>query len=303
MTENGNEVLAFPYPDGCTAQLCEEAAERIRDLTYVGLRVALETRIEIGRELLRVERLLPQGQFGPWLEHAFPLWNYESLRRCRVLAQRVDVHYVDSPQVLENLHKFEHITAAEEWITLPEEAQARVVEAGAFTRAAFQAVVWRIDAEDCLANEQMEHGHRYGVVKHDIDEILHDESAPGPLREAARELYEQHRETFARLADREPAEVDVETGVEWREPDGARPSAQLVEADEGLWLCRWDGERFQPVAPVSSHVLMWPGPEVLAAFPKTNGNAGTSAWQRAFRDAGCQRVGASTLAKVYGEVL
>jgi len=97
----------------------------------------------------------------------------------------------------------------------------------------------------------------------------------------------------------------VETGIDWKESDNDRPSAQLMETDGGYWLCRKVGDEFVPVAPVASYVLMWNGagePEVLAAFPRTNNGPASASWQRAGVDALCRRLNASTLER-FGSVL
>ena len=307
MTEETVEVAnAFPYPDGATAAWCEDRAVWVEREKFTLVRVNIEGMIKMGRWLNEVRVMLP-GQYEAWVEWRLP-WARETARKWRCLAQRVDGLSSDKgPKFWALLGQFRSTTAALEFVQLEEPVQQAVVEAGAWSWTEFDAVCWRERMRERLEDEALDHDHRYGDVLHAIDEVRHDESTSEPLREAAQELYEEHEETFVRLADREPAELAVETGIgRRREPEGDRPGAQLVETDGGYWLCRKVCGEFVAVAPVASYVLMWNGagePSVLAAFPRTTDGPASASWQRAGMDAFCEKLNATTLAERYGGVV
>lgn len=290
-------VLEQFYPDTGTQVFCENAAARIDEVNSMRVRFSVRCRLEVGHLLNEVAARLPHGQYGPWLRWRLN-WSEESTRRWRAMAHRVE----QNPQILESLHKFRSVTAAEEYACLPEHVQEQVVEAEAWTWSEYRAVCWRAKMLEHLADEGLDRERRYGDVLHAIEEARADPA----LTEAAEGLYLENREPFALLADRDPVEMDVEVRIAPRaaDPGGDPPRAQLVERDEGLWLCRMEGDgEFRPVAPIRAHVVLWPGPTVLAAFPRTENGPAAESWQDAGVDAVVARLGASTLGSVYGDVL
>ena len=285
------ELTVYQYPDQAVGDRCEQLAQDAEQIHAMHVHFTIKCRLEIGRLLNEARELLGYGEFGKWLRWRFPDWSEEATRRWRVMAERVD----RNPKLLEILNLFQSTAAAEEYAALPEPTQALVLEEEAFTWSKFHAVRWDAAMRERLADGELDHDRRCGDVLHAIEEAAHDPA----LREVAEVLYNENRDTFARLADREPAEVDVETGIKpKREPLGDAPSASLVEGDEGLWLCRYDGEKFVPIAPVGRHLLMWNGherPSILAAFPKTGDGPVADSWQGAVIDSACRRVNASTV--------
>jgi hypothetical protein len=287
----------FPYPNPIVGSFCEQAARRIEAANLARVRMSVAARLEIGQQLNEVERVLPHGQFEAWLRWRFPGWSLEAVRRWRVMAQRAG--YCQNPKFLDSLHKFQSTTAAEQFFSLEEHVQALVVEKEAWTWSAFRAVVWRAGMDAHLADEGLPFAARHGDVLHAIEEARDDPA----LADEARALYEENRETFARLSDREPSEVDAEVGVE---PSPPPPSpgvrGQLFE-EERYWLCERQGDEFVPVAPVRQYVLLWPDAEVAVAFPKVDGGAGNRAFQLGFMDAGCKALSVATIKMLYGEAV
>ena len=293
-----SKLAIYQYPDDATGDRCEQLAQECEAIREMQTRFDIKCRIEYGTRLNEVKALLPHGEFGPWLAWRLPDWSDEAIRRWRVMAKRAE----QNPILLENLQRFRSVQAAEQFACLPEPDQALVVQAEAFTWSAFRRVTWDASMRERLADNELDHDRRHGDVLHAIEEALDDPA----LHDVAETLYNENRDTFARLADREPAEVDVEIGVKTRqEPTGDAPSASLVEGDEGLWLCRYDGEKFVPIAPVGRHLLMWNGskqPAILAAFPDTLDGPVSKSWQGAVIDSACRRVNASTVER-FREVL
>jgi len=294
-----NEIATFQYPDNTIAEQCEQIATAVEVINAGRVLHDVKCRLEMGRLLNQAKVLLEHGQFGPWLRWRLPDWSAEAIRGWRVMAERAD----QNPTLWENVKLFHSVKAAEEYVLLPEATQERVIEEQAFTWSKFKAVQWDAAMRDRLEDDKLDRDTCFGDVLFAIEEAKDDPA----LNEVATALYQEHRDMFARLADREPTEVDVEVGIKTtREPTGDAPRAQMIEGDSGYWLCKWDGEKFNPVAAVSAHLLMWNGkaePSLLAAFPKTNDGPASVSWQSAVMDAACRRVNASTLASTYGEVL
>ena len=194
--------------------------------------------------------------------------------------------------------------AALDFPALPEHVQKKVVGAEAWTHNKFKAVLWDCAMREMLEDKDLGYGHRHGIVLNAIEDVKAD---PTPeLEEVALTLYEENRDEFARLSDRAPAEVDVEVGIEWKEPkDDGRVSAQFVQDGGAYWLCRNDGGNMVAVARVRSHILLWQGREsvLLAAFPETNDGPTAASWQRAGAEAMRKRLNATSLSTLYGEVL
>jgi len=299
MMENPPAQVQFQYPSESVRCECEEAYERLLEIEQVGVQFTIMCRLEQGRTLNRVKAALPHGQFGPWVAWKFPDWSESSVRRWRTMAERVD----KNPELAGQLKSFMSTAAAEEFPSLPDPVRDRVIDEKAWTWSKYQAVVWDCAMRERLEDPDLDFDRRHGDVLHAIEDALRDPEAPAPLRDAAQELYEENRETFARLEGEDPAVVDVEVGIQWKEPDGTHPSTQLMEGENGYWLCMWDGEQMVPVAPVQSHVLMWNGsnnPVVLAAFPRTGDGPVAMSLQRAGVNAFADRLNATTLAAVYG---
>ena len=292
-----NELTTFQYPSETVGEQCERLAYEVQEINDVRVRFNVQCRIEIGKRLNQAKDLLGHGQFGKWLEWRLPEWSEESVRRWRVMAYQAE----RNPKLLETLELFHSTAAAEEYVCLPEGHQQKIVECEAFTWNEFKAVRWEAAMRERLTDDELPHDRRHGDVLHAIEEAVDDPA----LKDVAESLYQENRETFARLADREPAEVDVEIGVTKPQPQGAAPTASLIEGDEGYWLCRYDGKEFKPVAPVSSHLLMWNGDKtvVLAAFPQTNDGPAAVSWQSSVVDAACRRVHAATLPSRFREVI
>jgi len=213
-----------------------------------------------------------------------------------------------NPILLEMLEPFQSTQAAEQFVSLPEHVQAVVVQRKAYTWNAYKAACWDAAMRERLTDAGLPFERRHGDVLHAIE----DARADPALAEVAESLYRENRDTFARLADRDAAELDVEAKAPRPEPPtGDAPGAQLVEQDDSpLWICRRmvvDGEeQFWPVVKVTAHLLMWNGgadPSILAAFPEAKDGPAAASWREAAMDAACRRVNASTMASVYGEVL
>ena len=305
-----NAVSTFAYPSESLGHFCEEKAQRVTDIRHGLVRVNVRLMWEMGRCLNEVKAHLPHGSYQNWEAWRFPDWSYGTMRRWRILAERLDKLDCDGQDaLLAVLERFLSSDAALEYPALPEPVQRRVVDAGAWTWSEFRATVWRAEMDDHLEGcDQKKRDHACGDVLQAIEEVSRDPDAPEALKDAARDLYERHRDEFARLEDEAPAVVDVEAGVEWKPPpDDDRPTARLTPCDDGsLWLCRWTGEAFEPVLPVTSRLEMMNGgtePVLLAAFPRTTDGPTAAAWQRAVMDAAGARVNATTLAKRYGETL
>lgn len=285
MNEN-ESVSMFTYPSETVAVYCSErlmCIHMLKQETVCNL-------ARIGGLLEEVKAALPHGQFGPWLATHWG-GSEDSARRYRLLYKALP----KIPQIAE----FESVTAATEFVTLEPWQQEAVLGRRAFRWNEFRQAVWDVTTRHHLADNGIDEDRRYGDVLHAIEEAKDDPV----LADKAAALYEENRETFARLEGEDPAVVDVEVGIQWKEPDGTRPRTQLVDGENGYWLCRWDGEQMVPVAPVQSHVLMWNGgnsPIVLAAFPKMNDGPGAASWQRAGVNAFADRLNATTLATVYG---
>ena len=291
-------LTTFNYPNSAIAERCEEIAREVQEVYDIAVRFNIKCRLRIGAQLNEARDLLGYGSYGEWLAWRLPEWSEEATRRWRVMAERSS----KNPKLLEILEQFHSTTAAENYVCLPEPVQERVVEEEAYTWSKFHAITWDASMRERLADNELDHGRRFGDVLHAIEDAKDDPA----LQEVAKTLYQENRETFARLADREPAEMDVEVGAKKESPKGTAPSAQLVEGDNGLWLCRYDGEKFVPIAPIGSHLLMWNGnghPSTLAAFPKTGDGPVADSWQLSVIDSACRRVNASTMQERYGEVL
>ena len=289
------ELTVFQYPGEMVSCRCEEIAEKVMAIEDMRVRFSVQCRIEIGALLNQARDLLGYGKYGEWLAWRLPEWSEDATRRWRVLADRVS----KNPKISEILGQFQSTAAAEEYVCLPESVQAQVVEKKAYTWSEFKAVRWDAAMRERLADNGLDYNQRHGDVLHAIEDAKDDPA----LKEVAATLYQENRETFARLADRKPEEVDVEVGVRPTPPPANKPNAQLVEGDEGYWLCRWDGKEMQPIAQVSKHLLMWPGPTILAAFPETNDGPASKSWQGAVIESAVRRVNASTMQSTYGEVL
>jgi hypothetical protein len=293
----------FAYPDLELRVFCEQAAQRIEDAERARVKLTIAVRLEIGRQLNAVRERLGYGRFGEWLRWRFPGWSEDSTRNWRVLAERVD----KNPKISEILGCFRSSTAAVEFAGLPERVQLQVVQAGAWTWTAFQAVCWTAAMEERLEDQGLGFERRHGDVRHAIEEARDDPA----LAKAAEALFKDHSDTFARLEDRPAAHIAAEIGFERPEPMGNCPSAQLVEGGGEYALCRRltvnGRETFLEVAPVRSHVLVWnngatPQPLVLVAFPEPDGPV-LAAWQSAAVDAVVRRLNASTVRQYVEEAL
>lgn len=295
----------FEYPDRCVRQQVEDAATRIDEVNGWRVQFTVRCRLEVGAKLNEVRELLGYGRYGEWLAWRYPSWSEEATRRWRVMAERAG----KAPEVMEALRHFQSTTAAEEFVGLPEHVQKKVVEAEAWTWNAYKAACWDAAMRERLGDGGLPFERRHGDVLHAIEEARADPA----LAEVADGLYQENRDTFARLADRDPAELDVETKAPRPEPPRTdAPGAQLVEQDDSpLWICRRmvvDGEeQYWPVVKVTAHLLMWNGngtdPAILAAFPEAKDGPASVSWREAAMDAACRRVNASRMASVYGEVL
>jgi hypothetical protein len=300
MSENGNKVAKFAYPDETTAALCKERLACIHMLKQE----TIANLAKIGGLLEEVKAALPHGQFGPWLACHWG-GSEDTARRCRLLYK----HLPRIPQIAE----FESVTAAVEFVSLEDWQREAVLERRAFTWNEYRRAVWDATTRHHLTDDGIPHDRRYGDVRHAIEEAGDDPV----LADVAATLYEENRDTFAALEDEHPAVVDVEVGIQWKEPQGDKPNAQLVETEEGHWLMRWTGQGefpfdalrrlgFVDVRHVGSHLRLWNGgdvPVTLAAYPETNDGPTAKSWQDAVIDAGCSRVNATTLETMYGETL
>jgi len=296
--------VGFEYPDGCARQQIEDAATRIDEVNGWRVRFSVRCRLEVGAQLNKVRGILGYGKYGEWLAWRYPSWSEEATRRWRVMAERA----AKNPEIVDALESFQSTTAAEEFVGLPEHVQRKVIEARAWTWNAYKAACWDAAMRERLTDGGLPFERRHGDVLHAIE----DARADPALAEVAESLYRENRDTFARLSDRDPAEMDVETKAPRPEqPRGDAPGAQLVEQDDGpLFLCRRmlvDGqEQYWPVARVTAHLLMWNGssdPAILAAFPEAKDGPAAASWREAAMDAACRRVNASRMNSVYGEVL
>lgn len=284
----------YQYPTLDLKYYCESAASGIEQ----NLKMSILCRIQIGRLLNYVKDHLPYGDYGPWLAWRFPGWSDESTRGWRKLAETVD----HEPELIENLQRFNSVTCATEFAQLPPAARDRIVALGAFDRPAFRAAVWEQAMREHLTDDRMDYARRHGDVLHAIEEARQDPH----LQEAADRIYAENREAFARLASRSEEEMDVETGVRPKETPSSNGGLQahVVEGEGDVWLCRRDDEgQFYGIAPVARSVLLWPGPVVLVAFPKTNDGPAAAAWQESAVDAVARRLHATTVQERYGTVL
>ena len=303
-------LTTYKYPDQMVGERCEQLAGEINQIDSMVTKITIQARIEIGKRLNEIRNLLGYGEFGKWLSWRLPEWSEESTRRWRVMAERSE----RNPKLLEILGLFHSTAAAEEYVCLPEPQQALVIEKEAYTWNEFRAVTWDATMRERLADDGLNYDNRHGDVLHAIEEAKHDPA----LQEVAETLYLENREQFARLADREPAEIDVEVGVGHKEPAGNAPSAQLIEGDIGrYWYMEWTGTQpfpldelrrlgFINITVVEKRLVMWSGsgaPVTLAPYPITNDGPVGKSWQNAVIDASCRRVNASTMKKAYGEVL
>lgn len=267
------DIVPYHYQNPDVERCCEEHAAEIARLDYGLNRLTIGVRIEIGKHLLEVKRMLKNGYYE-WLAVHFPEWNEETTRRWRTLAYRVGC---DST-LADKLAAFQSSAAAENFVCLPAPIQEKVMEEQAFTWSKFEALVLRENLREHMTDERLSLDRRAGDVLHAIEEARTNDNPR--VRQAAEEIYQEHRETFAHLSDMEPAEVDVATNA----PPPAvaipdRPMARLNEIEDGLWLCRWDGEQFVPIAPVFRRVEVFPGPVVIAAFPRLGDGPVAESWQ------------------------
>ena len=316
---NENTVSTFAYPSESLGHFCEEKAQRVTDIRHGLVRVNVRLMWEMGRCLNEVKAHLPHGSYQNWEAWRFPDWSYGTMRRWRILAERLDKLDCDGQDaLLAVLERFLSSKAALEYPALPEPVQRRVVDAGAWTWSEFRATVWRAEMDDHLEGcDPKKRDHACGDELQAIEEVSRDPDAPEALKDAARDLYERHRDEFARLEDEDPAVVDVEVGIEWKEPRDDKPKARLMEVDAGRWLMTWTGQGefpfdelrrlgFVDIRHVPSRLEMWNGglePITLAAYPVTSDGPIAAAWQRAVKSAGCREMNATTLAKRYGETL
>jgi hypothetical protein len=227
----------FEYPDREMREFCEARLARIRELK----RRTIETLAEIGAHLQQVKDRLDHGQWLPWLEAHWG-GSRESARRCRLLARALP----QIPQIVQ----FGSVTAATDFVALEPWCQEKVLERRAFTWSEYRAAVWDATMRRHLADEDLEFQNRYGDVLHAIRDDMKDPV----LRPAAVALLEEHAETFARLSDRQPEEVQAEAGAAWEErrpgPERGweRPSFFLRENLNGS-RCPLCGGRFDPTRP------------------------------------------------------
>jgi len=272
------------YQDETTRQVCEAAAGRIRRL----IARTVKSVAEIGRELRRVKERLQHGQWLPWLDANFG-WTAETARRYMLLARAVD----GDPRVLE----FRSIEAALEYPRLEPPVRDEVMERGAFTWTEFRRTVWDATMRAHLADGGLPRDHRFGDVLIAIEEARDDPV----LAETALALYDENRETFARLSDREPAEIDREVGA-FKDPDPDRPAVNLVVEAGRYAIFRWRDDGWQFHAHVPQALVM--GGVLLFAAPETQDGPASRSWQNAGLDALCRfyrvQVPDPTL---YGEVL
>ena len=271
-------VVQFEYDNPEQQHFCETAAH---DILRMG-RKTVELVAQMGERLRQVRDVLPHGKWTPWLDAYFG-WSHDTAMRYTKVAALAS----QNPQIAE----FGCTDLVLRFAELPVVSQQAVLDQGAYHRADdFARVAWDAAVRAHLLDTSLPEGRRLGDALAAIEEAKDDEI----LAPVAKKLYAEHRETFARLADREPPEIDRETGIDIRPPaPSGKPNAQFVQA-EGYWICKWVNERWIPVAPVQSYVMLWPGPSLLAAFPKTNDGPAAVSWGAAAEDAVCRRLNART---------
>jgi len=278
----GNGIVV--YQDESTRKACEAAAGRIRGL----IKSTVESVAEIGRELAGVKCRLPHGQWLSWLDGNFG-WTSETARRYMLLGRAVDA----DPRVL----RFRSIEAALKYPLLEAPVREAVMEKEAFTWSAFRRAAWEATMRVHLTDGDLDPDHRKGDVLIAIEEARDDPV----LADVAAALYEENRESFARLSGREPAEIDREVGP-FKDPDPDRPAVRLVMETGRYAVFRWydDGWRFHAHVP---QALVMDG-TLLFAAPETQDGPTSRSWQNAGLDELCKfyrvRVPDPTL---YGEVL
>lgn len=286
------ELQVFSYPPGA-GEACEEHAREMERVSSRITKLDIVARVKIGQRMNAVMKLL-RGQFQEWLAWRFPDWSDESARQWRAMGAAV----TKAPGFLDTLIRFESTTAASDFCTLSPEWQQQIVADGAFTLSRYRAAVFGLAMRERMADEGLSLEHRAGDVLHAIEEAQSDRA----LKPVADLIYQEHRQLFSRLADREPTEMDAEVG---HAPDPAeppdRPFPQLAEGENGLWLCQWDGERFVPVAPVLRRVEVWPGAHVIAAFPRISDGPVPASWQERLVGA-LSGLGVHTVGTLYGGV-
>jgi hypothetical protein len=200
------------------------------------------------------------------------------------------------------LGEVESVEAALEIGDLEDDERQLIIDRRAFTWAAFQEARreiacqrFRAGVDRRMADEGKPYAERLGDVLHWTKDGLCDER----IAPAAREVYEQYREEFARHSDREPVEVDAETGYR------PEPSGQWAAHEPGddLWICRRTESGWEPVARVGSKIMLWPGPRLALALP--DDGPATAAWQARSLELIGEALPLRTLAEMgmYGEVL
>ncbi len=232
----------FVYPNPDVESVCEWHAQEIEKLT----RTEVASAVAKGRHLIAVKAALNNSRpvFLQWLDWRLGCCE-ETANNYMRLARFID----DNPNVLEKLRS---ASLGYRIARLPNELQAQIVAQGAFTEPEVERIVaeakrreWTEAMEQHLIDGHPDLATRYGDVLYYIEEAKDDPV----LAPAAAELYEKHREEFARLAERPVVELDAEMGprIELREPDRPRP---LLAAGEKFAIFRFDGGRWVFHSPV-----------------------------------------------------
>jgi len=280
-------VVQFKYETDQQRLFCETM---VQEIAYLG-RLTVAHVARMGECLNEVRSALSHGRWLPWLDAYFG-WSDDTARRY----MKVGTMFGQIPQIAE----FGCVDLVLKFADLPIVSQQAVIEQGAYRRTdEFDRVAWDASMRAHLTDGGLDYGRRHGDVLQAIEDARDDPV----LAPVAKKLYAEHREAFARLADREPADIDTETGIDACPPaPTGRPNAQLVTG-ERYWICEWVNETWIPVAPVQSYVQMWPGPSLLAAFPKTNNGPAAVSWGTAAERAVCRELHARTTAERFEEVV
>lgn len=200
--------LVFEYENNQQRQQCEWHAAEIERFN----RNEAECRYQQGRHLIAVKATLNNSRpvFLAWLE-----WR---LGCCEQTA----VNYMDFAKFIDNNPNGLEIRSATlgyRVARLPEPVQREILEKEAFTETQAQPIIdeahrreWYEGMVDYLTKgppKDLE--QRMGDVLHWIERDKHDPV----LAPVAKKLYAEHRETFARLADRDIAAAWELDGEEW----------------------------------------------------------------------------------------
>lgn len=291
------KLSTFVYPDEQTERYCKA---RIHTIRQAG-NVALHTIKTMGDAFSEVKAMLPHGMFGPWCETHWPYLSRASINNYMNTAETVR-KFPDAWKFANNIDALYNLTSQ-----VPDDVKESIIEQGPLSSDEVRRIVWEHRTRTMLQDSERNYAERCGDALHEIEKAMND----SVLRSAAVELLNERKDDFARLADREPEEVEVEAGMTWDE--SCPPRKQLHDAAiprlvkrNGRAVCERDRNgNWQPAAYIWGQFEVWQdtGYKVFLDLRHIDDGPLTSSLQRSAVDAVQQKTGAKTADELYGGVI